>query len=266
MTQRGVSRKTPVNVRVHFVADGAIGRITLARPAKRNALDPEAIRQLRAAVEAAGRDESVRVVVLAAEGSDFSAGADLDSLAALLEAGEDVHRADARSFAELFMTMRSLPKPIIAAVQGRALAGGAGLVCACDIAIAADSAQLGFPEVKIGFVAAVVMGLLRRTAGEKAAFELVTTGRTVRADEALRMGLVTRIVPSAKLAREVDELAKCLAELPPDAVASTKRLFYQIDGVPLHEAMEHGVEANVAARMTEAFRQGVAGFVAGRKR
>jgi methylglutaconyl-CoA hydratase len=266
MTPRKTTRMTPTSMRVQFVVDEAVGRITLARPEKRNALDPEAIRQLRAAIEAAARDESVRVVTIAADGPDFCAGADLDSLAALLEANEEVHRADASSFVEVFLAMRNLPKPIIAAVHGRALAGGAGLVCACDIVIAADSAQLGFPEVKIGFVPAIVVALLRHTVGEKAAFELVSTGRSVRADEALRIGLVTRIVAGAALTAEVDKLAGCLAELPPDALASTKRLFYQTGDVSLQEGMAQGVEANVAARMTEAFRQGVAGFVAGRRR
>ena len=148
-------------LRVKFTADAGVASITLARPEKRNALSPETIRQLHAAVTAAARDDEVRAVVLRAEGRDFCAGADLDSLVSIVDAGAEVHRADARALAELYLAMRSLPKPVIGAVQGRALGGGAGLVTACDIVIAASDSELGYPEVRIGFVAAIVMAMLR---------------------------------------------------------------------------------------------------------
>lgn len=245
-----------------FQGADAIATITLERPEKKNALDPETLRQLRAAFDSAARDDAVRVIVLKGKGTDFCAGADLDALAALVDGDEEAHRADARGFSQLFTCMRDLPKPIIAAVRGRALAGGAGLVLASDIVIAAEDVQLGFPEVKIGFIAGVVLSLLRRATGEKAAFELVATGRQVAAAEALRIGLVTRVVPAAELDAAVNDTARALAELAPDALARTKRLFYEIDLLPFNDALGRGVEANVAARSTSSFRDGLATFLA----
>jgi methylglutaconyl-CoA hydratase len=224
------------------------------------------IRQLRAAVEAAARDDVVRVVVLTGEGPDFCAGADLDSLSDLIDADESVHRADARAIASLFREMRSFPKPIVTVIRGRALAGGAGLVMASDIAIASQDAQLGFPEVRIGFVAGIVMALLRRSIDEKAAFELVATGRVIQAEEALRIGLVTRVVGESELDATVEHAARTLADLPAESVARTKRLFYEIDTLLLDKALDRGVEANVAARSTKAFKEGLASFIAGRGR
>jgi methylglutaconyl-CoA hydratase len=251
---------------VRFFGEDAVGRIILSRPEKRNALDAEMIRQLSAAFEAAARDRAVRVVVLSAEGEDFCAGADLDALSELVDADETVHRADARAIAYLFSEMRSFAKPIIAAVRGRALAGGVGLVMASDIAIASQEAHFGFPEVRIGFVAGIVMALLRRSIDEKAAFELVATGRVIQAEEALRVGLITRVVGESELDDTVDHLARTLAELPAESIARTKRLFYEIDTLPLREALGRGVEANVAARSTDAFKEGLATFLAGRTR
>jgi methylglutaconyl-CoA hydratase len=177
-----------------------------------------------------------------------------------------VHRADARAFASLFTEMRALSKPIIAAVRGRALAGGLGLVMASDIAIASQEAQLGFPEVRIGYVAGIVMALLRRTIDEKAAFELLATGRVIQAEEALRIGLVTRVVTESELDETVDHAARTLVELPAESLARTKRLFYEMDSLPLGEALGRGVDANVAARTTAAFQEGLANFLAGRRR
>lgn len=268
MTAERARPKKPADVptlRVTFIGDDAVGRITLSRPEKRNALDPEMIRQLSAALEAAARDEAVRVVVLTGEGKDFCAGADLESLSELIDADESVHRADARAIASLFMEMRSFPKPIVTVIRGRALAGGAGLVMASDIAIASEDAQFGFPEVRIGFVAGIVMALLRRSIDEKAAFELVATGRVIQAEEALRIGLVTRVVAESELDATVEHTVRTLADLPAESVARTKQLFYGIDTLLLNEALKRGVEANVAARTTDAFKKGLASFLAGRR-
>lgn len=250
---------------VTYSADAGVAQITLARPEKRNALSPETIRQLRDALTEAGRDEQVRVVVLRAEGPDFCAGADLESLAGLVDAGADAHRADARAFADLYLAIRNLPKPVIGSVHGRALGGGAGLVTACDIVVAGDDTRIGYPEVRIGFVAAVVMAMLRATVPEKAAFELAATGRIVNADEALRLGLVTRVVASADADSEAMRLAAEIASLPADAVAATKKIFHQVDGLSLQDAFDLGVEANVAARTKPAFREGLNSFLSRRR-
>ena len=250
---------------VTFSAAAGVAQIALARPEKRNALNPETIRQLRDALTEAGRDEQVRVVVLRAEGPDFCAGADLESLAGLVDAGADAHRADARAFADLYLAMRSLAKPVIGSVRGRALGGGAGLVTACDIVVAGDDTRIGYPEVRIGFVAAVVMAMLRATVPEKAAFELAATGRIVNADEALRLGLVTRVVASADADSEAMRLAAEIASLPADAVAATKKIFHEVDGLSLQDAFDLGVEVNVAARTKPAFREGLNSFLSRRR-
>lgn len=259
-----ISGEVPV-LRVRFSAGEGVGRITLARPEKRNALSPETTRQLHAAITAAARDDQVRVVVLSAEGPDFCAGADLDALVGLIDAGAEVHRADARALADLFLAMRALPKPIIGAIHGRALGGGAGLVTACDIVIAASDAQLGYPEVRIGFIAAIVMAMLRACVPEKAAFELVATGRMLPAEEAARLGLVTRVVPPADVDGEAMRLASEIAALPPESVSGTKAIFYAVQGLPLNEAFDLGVEANVSARTTPSFRAGLARFLSRRR-
>ena len=250
---------------VRSSADGGVAQITLARPEKRNALSPEIIRQLYDALAAAARDEQVRVVVLRAEGPDFCAGADLESLAGLVDAGADAHRADARAFADLYLAMRTLPQPVIGSVHGRALGGGAGLVTACDIVIAGADTRIGYPEVRIGFVAAVVMAMLRAAVPEKAAFELAATGRIVNADEALRLGLVTRVVAAADADSEALRLAAEIASLPAEAVAATKKIFHQVQGLSLQDAFDLGVEANVAARTRPAFRDGLNSFLSRRR-
>lgn len=250
---------------VTSAANAGIAQITLARPEKRNALSPETIRQLQDALNAAGRDEQVRVVVLRAEGPDFCAGADLESLAGLVDAGAEAHRADARAFADLYLAMRSLTKPLIGSVHGRALGGGAGLVTACDIVVAGSDTRIGYPEVRIGFVAAVVMAMLRATVPEKAAFELAATGRIVNADEALRLGLVTRVVTAGDADGEAMRLAAEIASLPPEAVAATKKIFHQVQGLSLQDAFDLGVEANVSARTKPGFREGLNSFLSRRR-
>jgi methylglutaconyl-CoA hydratase len=158
--------------------------------------------------------------------------------------------------------MRALPKPVIAAVRGRALAGGAGLMTACDIVLAGAGAQVGYPEVLRGFVPAMVMTMLRRLAGEKAALDLVLTGRTLSAAEALAGGLVSRVVPDADLEREAGELARTLAAAPSSALALTKQLFYQLDGQSFDQGIALGARVNALARQTPDFRNAIARFLA----
>ena len=154
-----------------------------------------------------------------------------------------------------------MPKPVVAAVHGRALAGGAGLVTACDIAIAGAGAQLGYPEIQRGFVPAMVMTLLRRAAGEKVALDLVLTGRLLSADEARAAGLVSRVVPNAELDREVVALARTLAAASSSALALTKQLFYQLDGRSLDDGVALGARINALARQTPDFRAAIAQFL-----
>ena len=247
--------------RLRAERDGAVARIILARPEKKNALDRRAADELAAAVAELGGDASVRAIVLAADGPDFCAGADLEALEAMLDGGSDAHRRDAEALGRVFQSLRSLPTPVVAAVRGRALAGGAGLATACDIVVAHEGAQFGYPEVRVGFVPAMVMTMLRRCVGERRAFDLVATGRLVGAREALEIGLVSRVLAEGDFEPGVAEIAQGLANAPPAALRLTKQLFYALDGAAFDEGIALGVRTNVEARGTEEFRNGVRRFV-----
>jgi methylglutaconyl-CoA hydratase len=240
--------------------DGVL-TLTLDRPDKRNALNAALVDALHAALERADLDAEVRVVVLRGAGRDFCAGADLEELLASAEQTLAENEAAARRLGALFSRMRALPKPVVAVVQGRALAGGAGLVTACDLAIAGDRAQLGYPEIQRGFVPAMVMALLRRCVGEKVALDLALTGRVLTASEARSLGLLARVVPEADLDREGSALATTLASASPSAVALTKQLLYQLDGRSVDEGIALGARINALARETPDFRAAIARFL-----
>ena len=247
-------------MRIRVERTGAIGRITLARPEKKNALDLLAARELQEALREFAANAEVRVVVLGADGEDFCAGADLSALYALLDADAAAQLRDAEALGDVFRVLREMPQVVIAAVRGRALAGGAGLATACDLVLAEEGARFGYPEVRVGFVPAMVMALLRRQIGEKRAFELAATGRQVGAREALELGLVSRVVATNDLDSAVEQLAKELAAMPPEALRQTKRLFYALDDVGFSDGIAQAVRVNVEARSTEEFRAGVRRF------
>ena len=159
-----------------FAVQGSIAWITLNRPEKRNALNDELIADVKSGLRAAAEEPLVRAVVISGAGKDFCSGADLSALQKISKATITENADDARSMMELFMLMRELPIPVIAAVHGRALAGGCGLASAADLVLAAESARFGYPEVKLGFVPAMVMAILKRNVSEKQAFELLTRG------------------------------------------------------------------------------------------
>jgi methylglutaconyl-CoA hydratase len=242
------------------LADGVL-TLTLDRPTKRNALSWALIESLSAALERADLDPDVRVVVLKGEGKDFCAGADLEELLASADRDPAANEADALRLGTLLERIRSLPKPVIAVVQGRALAGGAGLATACDLVIASAGAQLGYPEVQRGFVPAMVMAILHRLTGEKAALDLVLTGRILSAEEARALGLVSRVVPDADLDRESAAAARQLAGASASALALTKRLFYGLDGLSFHDGIALGARVNAVARQTPDFRSAISHFL-----
>ena len=240
--------------------NGVFG-ITLNRPDKRNALSAEMIELLHQAVAQADLDSGARVVLIRGAGKDFCAGLDLDELLASADKSEDENAASALRLGTLFQEIRRLPKPVIALVQGRALAGGAGLATACDLLLASKSSQLGYPEIQRGFVPAMVTTMLRRLTGEKMALDLILTGRVLTADEALAAGLVSRVVPDAKLEREGTDLAARLVASSASAMALTKRLFYELDGKGLAEGIELGARVSAVSRGTPDFREAVARFL-----
>ncbi|HWK88535.1 MAG TPA: enoyl-CoA hydratase-related protein [Longimicrobium sp.] len=241
--------------------EGGVARLTLNRPDKRNALSAELVAALKAALRRADADADVRVIAIEGAGKDFCSGADLSALRRIAGASVMENVADVDELAELFLLPRALRKPVVACVRGRALAGGCGLATACDLVVAAESAQLGYPEVRIGFVPAMVMAILRRNVSEKRAFELIVRGQPVAAAEAERIGLVNHVWPDADFDRERDALLADLAERSPSAVQLSKRLLYHSDAMGFEAAIRAGADVNVVARMTEDMQAGVARFL-----
>ncbi|MEP6857674.1 MAG: enoyl-CoA hydratase/isomerase family protein [Gemmatimonadales bacterium] len=244
---------------VRVGVDGSIGRITLARPEKKNALDRVMTDELAEALFSLS-EAPVNVVAIDGEGPDFCTGADLAAIEEMLDAPRQDHIDDAKALGHVFHTIRRMEKPVVALVKGRAYAGGAGLASACDIVLAHEEARFSYPEVTIGFVPAMVMTMLRRSVGEKHAFELVSTGRVLSADEAREIGLVSRVFA----AKEFDQLSKALldklAAAPASAMAATKTLFYRLDTLGFLDGISAGIVANADARATPAFREGVKRF------
>ena len=241
--------------------EGGVLTLTLDRPDKRNALDAVLIDALSAALERADLDAEVRVVALRGAGKDFCAGADLQELLDSADRSPAENEASALRLGKIFLAIRRLPKPVVAVVQGRALAGGAGLATACDLVLMGAGAQLGYPEIQRGFVPAMVMTLLRRLAGERAALDLVLTGRVLAADEARALGLVSRVVPDDRLEAESRTVLASLAAASPTALALTKRLFHELDGLGFEEGIRLGARVNAQARQTPDFREAIARFL-----
>lgn len=241
--------------------DGAVLTLALNRPAKRNALSVELIDRLAQALEMAELDGEVRVVVLRGEGRDFCAGADLAEL--LASAGQEVgkNEADALRLGEVFLRIRRLPKPVVAAVHGSALAGGCGLATACDLVIAAETARFGYPEIQRGFVPAMVLTILRRVVGERVAFDLVGTGRTLGAAEAAGLGLVSRLAPDGELDHVLGAVVQPLVRASATAMALTKKLLYELDGRGFEEGIRLGARVNAIARTTPDFRERIDRFL-----
>lgn len=238
-----------------------IARIRLNRPEKRNALHPELIAQLAEAMRSSAADPATRVVLLSGAGADFCSGADLAVLRQTAGSGVLDNLNDARVMADLFIAMRRHPHPIVAAVQGRALAGGCGLATAADLVVASESAQFGYPEVNIGFVPAMVMAILHRSVSEKRAFELIASGEIVSAQIAFEMGLVNRVFSTQTFDIEVEAYASRLAAKPASAVTLAKQLLYHMDGMSFAAALESGVQMNAIARQTDDCKQGIARFL-----
>ena len=247
--------------KILYSVEKSVARITLNRPDKRNALDDQIINEMKHALDEAARDASVRVVVVSGAGKDFCSGADLAALRRISEASVTENVADARNFAEMFVAMRRHPRPIIATVRGRALAGGCGVATACDLILASESAQFGYPEVNIGFIPAMVMVILRRNLSEKRAFELITRGDVISARAALEMGLINRVFADDEFDAQVEAYVNQMAAKSASAVSLAKNLLYHMDAMSFESALEAGVQLNAITRMTEDCKRGVERFL-----
>jgi methylglutaconyl-CoA hydratase len=246
---------------VLYSVDGAVASVTLNRPEKRNALNAAVIAGVKDSLREAAHDERVRVVVITGAGKDFCSGADLSALQQVAQASVSENAEDARSLLDLFVLIRQIHIPVVAAVRGRALAGGCGLASACDIVLASSSARFGYPEVKIGFVPAMVMAILRRNVSEKRAFALLTRGAEVSADEAREFGLVNEVYADESFENDVTSYVSEFEKLSRSAVALTKNLLYQMDGLSFSGALETGADVNVIARLTADCQERVAKFL-----
>ena len=242
------------------VSDG-IATLTLNRPEKRNALDRRMIGELKAALTRCDLSSEIRVVALRAAGKDFCAGLDLDELLASADLTPAENERRAMELGELFVMLRELPKVSVAVVAGRALAGGCGLATACDLVVAMAGAKFGYPEIERGFVPAMVMTMLRRSVGEKVAFDLAATGRLVTAEEAERIGLISRLVPADDFDGRVTTLLAQLAVSSPSALALIKRQLHQVEELGFEAGVTLGARVNSVARMTPEFRKSLEAFL-----
>lgn len=244
-----------------YAVENCVASITLNRPEKRNALNDELIAELKRGLAQAAADENVRAIVISGAGKDFCSGADLSALQKIAQASVSDNADDARSLLDLFVQIRQIRVPVVAAVKGRALAGGCGLATACDLVLASETARFGYPEVKIGFVPAMVLAILRRNVSEKRAFELITRGEEISAGYANEIGLVNQVFSDETFDADVNDYVKRFTEVSGTAVALTKSLLYQVDGLAFLEALETGADVNVIARMTDDCQQGIAKFL-----
>lgn len=245
---------------INIESDGTLALLTLNRPEKRNAISAAMIAELLSALDAieAGTD---RVAILTGAGKAFCAGMDLDALKSLASHSSEENLADARRTAKLFRRLWSFPKPLIAVVNGAALAGGCGIAMLCDFTLAAPEAKFGYTEVRVGFIPALVSIFLERQVGEKVARDLLLTGRVIDAAEARTMGLVTKLVPADELLPSARELAKTLVANSPGSLQATKRLLVRASEAEIDERIELAIAESAAVRSTPDFREGLAAFL-----
>ncbi len=239
-----------------------VATVTLSRPERRNALDDVMIRELTDAFLTINRDPATRIAVLTGEGKAFCAGMDLGYLRRISELGEHENLEDARNLLTMLRTIHTLRKPVIAMVNGAAMGGGCGLASACDfVFVSEEHGRLGVPEVRIGFVPAVILIFLIRRMGESAAREFALQGGVLDATGAVRTGLATEAVPHDRLGVRVAQFAAELASsTSASSLALTKELLGRLSEMPLPDAMEYSAHLNALARKTDDFKRGLDSF------
>ncbi len=244
--------------------DGPLATITLNRPEKRNAISTPMIAELQTALDDLEKTH-VRVVILTGAGKSFCAGMDLDMLRSIASQSPAENQEDSRRIAKFFRRIWSYSKPLIAAVNGHALAGGCGIATLCDFTLAVPEAKFGYTEVKIGFLPAIVSVFLTRQIGEKRARDLLLTGRLVEAAEAKELGLVNEIVAPESLMTRARELAATIIAASPASVSRAKHLLTSAAAASLDHDLERAILENARMRCTPDFREGLASFLEKRK-
>jgi methylglutaconyl-CoA hydratase len=249
--------------RIKYTVANHICSITLSRPEKHNAFDDTMVSELSAAFQAGQRDNSVRVMLLKAEGESFSAGADLAYLQKISKYDFDQNQKDSSNLMKLFLQIYTQRKPVVALVQGNALAGGCGLATVCDIVIAAkETAKFGYTEARIGFIPAIVMVFLIRRVGEGTARELALRANVISADEALRLGLVNAVAPAIQLEDVGTKIAsELVANCSSSSMGLIKELISRINGMTMNDALDYAANLNALTRMTDDCKKGVDSFL-----
>jgi methylglutaconyl-CoA hydratase len=240
--------------------EASVATITLTRPEKRNAISTQMIDELLAAL-AEIEHTAARAVIITGSGSAFCSGMDLDALKNLANQSPTQNLEDSRRMAKMFRRLWSFPKPLIAAVNGAAIAGGCGIATLCDFTIAVPEAKFGYTEVRIGFIPAIVSVFLIRQIGDKRARDLLLTGRIVTAEEAKQIGLVNHIVEPGKLMDAARILAAALVESSPSSIERTKRLLTESAAAEVDAALARAIAENASIRGTADFHEGLSSFL-----
>jgi methylglutaconyl-CoA hydratase len=243
---------------------GYLSTITLNRPEKRNAISTQMIAEVQTALDAIEKTHT-RVVILTATGKAFCAGIDLELLQAIARQSPAENQEDSKRIAKMFRKIWSFSRPIIAAVNGHALAGGCGIATLCDFTLAVPEAKFGYTEVKIGFLPAIVSVFLTRQIGEKRARDLLLTGRLLEAVEAKEMGLVNEIVPAENLMNRAHELAEVILAASPSSVTRAKHLLVSAEAASVDHDLARAVLESARVRCTPDFKEGIAAFLEKRK-
>lgn len=247
---------------IRYKTEDRVAYISLNRPDKRNALNAETVTELQAAFKQAAQDTAVKVIVLTGEGKAFCAGADLAYLQQLQQNTYEENLADSQYLMQLFLQIYTHPKPVIAAVNGHAIAGGCGLATVCDFSFSVAEAKFGYTEVKIGFIPAIVKVFLLRKIGEGRAKELLLSGQLIDADKAAQWGLINEVVPAGQLQDKVHDFAQMLCKQNSgQSMALTKQMIARVQELPLEEALQYAASKNAEARATEDCRKGIAAFL-----
>jgi methylglutaconyl-CoA hydratase len=243
---------------------GHLATLTLNRPEKRNAITTQMIADLQTALDAIEKTNT-RVVIITGKGKAFCAGIDLDLLQTIAQQSPAENQEDSRRIAKMFRKIWSYSRPLIAAVNGHALAGGCGIATLCDFTLAVPEAKFGYTEVKIGFLPAIVSVFLARQIGEKHCRDLLLTGRLVEAGEAKQLGLVNEIVPADKLLARAQELANTILTASPSSITRAKHLLVSAAAAGVDHDLERAVLESARVRCTPDFKEGLAAFLEKRK-
>lgn len=247
---------------IEYTVNNRVAYITLNRPEKRNAFSVELVADLKVAFSIASTDNDVKVIVLNAKGKAFSAGADLSALQQLQNNTYGDNLQDSTELAALFEMIYTLPKVVIAQVEGPAIAGGCGLATICDLIFATPEASFGYTEVKIGFIPAIVMIFLLRKIGETRAKELLLSGDLITAETAQKMGLINFIAQPDAIEQTVYEYAqKLCTQTSADSLRLTKQMIANVQNLTLAQALQYAAQMNATARTTDDCKRGIAAFL-----